>query len=135
MLYKFKSRSTADLILLEPQGRRLLQIIGKEPAARGIVTAAQIPAAISALEAAVAAEEQRIAQARADREAEGLSAEGEEDAQSDAVRLRQRAAPFIEMLRRSAAEDNDVVWGGVALWCFRCARRGAAPNIGPPARP
>jgi hypothetical protein len=59
----------------------------------------------------VAAEEQRIAQARADREAEGLSAEGEEDAQSDAVRLRQRAAPFIEMLRRSAAEDNDVVWG------------------------
>ncbi|MBP7412456.1 MULTISPECIES: DUF1840 domain-containing protein [Simplicispira] len=111
MLYKFKSRSTADLILLEPQGRRLLQIIGKEPAARGIVTAAQIPAAISALEAAVAAEEQRIAQARADREAEGLSAEGEEDAQSDAVRLRQRAAPFIEMLRRSAAEDNDVVWG------------------------
>ena len=88
-----------------------MQIIGKEPAARGIVTAAQIPAAISALEAAVAAEEQRIAQARADREAEGLSAEGEEDAQSDAVRLRQRAAPFIEMLRRSAAEDNDVVWG------------------------
>ena len=31
MLYKFKSRSTADLILLEPQGRRLLQIVGKEP--------------------------------------------------------------------------------------------------------
>ena len=58
-----------------------------------------------------AAAEARIAQARADREAEGLSAEGEEDAQSDAVRLRQRAAPFIEMLRRSAAEDNDVVWG------------------------
>jgi hypothetical protein len=111
MLYKFKSRSTADLILLEPQGRRLLQIIGKEPAASGIVTAAQIPTAISALEAAVAAEEQRIAQARAAREAEGLSADDDEDAQLGTVRLRQRAAPFIEMLRRSAAEGHDVVWG------------------------
>ena len=30
MLYKFKSRATADLILLEPQARRLLHIIGKD---------------------------------------------------------------------------------------------------------
>jgi len=29
----------------------------------------------------------------------------------DVVRLRQRAAPFIEMLKRSAAADVDVVWG------------------------
>ena len=111
MLYKFKSRSTADLILLEPQGRRLLQIIGKEPGVHGIVTAAQIPEAIRALEAAVAAEEQQMAQARAAREAEGLPAEPEDDAKAQTVRLRQRAAPFIEMLRRSAAEGHDVVWG------------------------
>ena len=31
-------------------------------------------------------------------------------AQRDTVSLRQRAAPFIDMLRRSAAEDCDVVW-------------------------
>ncbi|MDR6155297.1 hypothetical protein QF021_003386 [Acidovorax delafieldii] len=30
---------------------------------------------------------------------------------NEAVRLRQRAAPFIEMLKRSAAADVDVVWG------------------------
>ena len=41
MLYKFKSRATADLILLEPQARRLLHIMGKEPAASGIFTVAQ----------------------------------------------------------------------------------------------
>lgn len=28
------------------------------------------------------------------------------------VGLKQRAVPFIEMLRRSAAEQADVVWGG-----------------------
>ena len=51
MLYKFKSRATADLIMLEPQGRQIVTIIGKTPGASGIVTAAQIPGAIAALEA------------------------------------------------------------------------------------
>lgn len=106
MLYKFKSRATADLIMLEPQGRQIVSIIGKTPGTSGIVTVAQIPAAIAALEAAVAADE-----------AQPPVEDGQEDAGSateerkDTVRLRQRAAPFIDMLKRSAAEDADVVWG------------------------
>ena len=55
MLFKFKSRATADLIMLEPNGRRVLEIIGKTPDdEHGIITVEQIPAAISALEAASA---------------------------------------------------------------------------------
>ena len=124
MLYKFKSRSTADLILLEPQGRRLLQIIGKEPGPTGIVTAAQIPSAIEALESAVAAEErqaaaQQEAAAAAARQEQGTTNNNgdkndkdEADARrSEFVSLRQRAAPFIDMLRRSAEAGHDVVWG------------------------
>lgn len=110
MLFRFKSRATADLILLEPQAQRLLQIIGKEATPQGIVTLAQIPAAIAALQAAVADE--------ARREAEAPDALPDQDAppdpdapERDTVRLRQRAAPFIEMLRRSAAAGKDVVWG------------------------
>ena len=106
MLYKFKSRATADLILLEPHGRRLLQAMGREPARQGIVTAAQIPSAIAALEAAVAADE---AQPPTDAAEADEQAAAEE--RRDLVRLRQRAAPFIEMLRKSAAENTDVVWG------------------------
>jgi hypothetical protein len=101
MLFKFKSRATADLIMLEPNGRRVLEIIGKNPDdAHGIVTAEQIPAAIAALEAA--------GTAPADDE-EGADDEGQ-GTQRDPVSLRQRAAPFIDMLRRSAAEAHDVVW-------------------------
>ena len=37
MLYKFKSKAAGDLIMLEPNGRRVLQIIGKEPGPKGIV--------------------------------------------------------------------------------------------------
>ena len=99
MLYKFKSRATADLIMLEPQGRQIVTIIGKTPGTSGIVTAAQIPAAIAALEAAVIADEAQ----------ENDESAAEE--RHDVVRLRQRAAPFIEMLKRSAAADVDVVWG------------------------
>lgn len=104
MLYKFKSRAAADLIMLEPQGRQVVTIMGKTPGASGIVTAAQIPAAIAALEAAVAAEE---AQPPVDEAGE----EAVEQERVEAVRLRQRVAPLIEMLRRSAAEQVDVVWG------------------------
>lgn len=117
MLYKFKSRSTADLILLEPHGRRLLQIMGKETGPTGIITVAQIPAAVAALEAAVLDEERRVAAAQAqakqgqanapDDDAQGDSPQGD----SDTISLRQRAAPFIEMLRRSAQGGDDVVWG------------------------
>lgn len=109
MLYQFKSRAAADLILLEPHGRQILQTIGKTPDPTGILTAAQIPAALAALEAAVAADEARL------REAAQQAAEADpnapEDEPRDTVRLRQRAAPFIDLLRRSLQEDCDVVWG------------------------
>jgi len=104
MLYKFKSRATADVIMLEANGRQLLQIIGKSPDPHGIVTVAQIPGAISALEAAIAADDKRDQPAAAD--------EDERDAaeRANTVRLHQRAAPLIDMLRRSAAEGADVTW-------------------------
>lgn len=109
MLYKFKSRATADLIMLDAQGQRMLRIMGKEVAPQGIVTVAQIPAAIAAIEAAVAAEEGGAADPTA-QEAPPES-QGQPDDAPDRVTLRQRAAPFLDMLRRSAAEDADVVWG------------------------
>ena len=45
MLYKFKSRATADVIMLEPNGRQLVQILGKAPGQPGIVTVEQITGA------------------------------------------------------------------------------------------
>ena len=107
MLYKFKSRAAADLIMLEPQGRQILEIIGKAPSPSGIVTVAQIPDAISALEAAVLASEAQPPV----QESSDTQDDDDASARSDTVRLRQRAAPFIDMLRKSVAEKADVVWG------------------------
>ncbi|MBP7959510.1 MAG: DUF1840 domain-containing protein [Acidovorax sp.] len=103
MLYKFKSRSAPDLIMLEPHGRQILQIIGKTAGPTGIITAAQIPAAMAALQAAVAADE-ALTDAQEPTDDEAVE-------RPDTVRLHQRAAPFLEMLRRSVAQEHDVVWG------------------------
>ena len=107
MLYKFKSKTTGDLIMLEPNGRRVLQIVGKyDDDRRGILQAAEMPAAIAALEAAITQEEaeRRAAEAEA-------AAKGEELPEAEGVSLRQRATPFIEMLRRCQAANKEVVWG------------------------
>ena len=105
MLYKFKSQAAADVLMLQLNGEQMLRIIGKEPAPQGIVTVAQIPAAIAALEAAIVAHEGALAR----RQDSPLPEE--EEVEGDSVLLRQRAAPFIDLLRRSAAAGKDVVWG------------------------
>ena len=48
MLFKFKSKATGDLIMLEPNGRHVLQIIGKDPSVTGIILPVQMPAALAA---------------------------------------------------------------------------------------
>jgi cyclopropane-fatty-acyl-phospholipid synthase len=110
MLYKFKSKTTGDVIMLQPNGRRVLEIIGKDtqPGSgdKGIILPEHMPAAIAALEAAMSQEEAErkaaVAQALADNKTpphfEGIS-------------LRQRALPFIDMLRRSGPAGHEVVWG------------------------
>lgn len=107
MLYKFKSRAAPDLIMLEPNGRRVLQIVGKyDEDRRGILQVAEMPAAIAALEAAITQEEaeRRAAEAEA-------AARSEELPEQEGVSLRQRATPFIEMLRRCQAANKEIVWG------------------------
>lgn len=109
MLYKFKSRATADLIMLEVNGRQILEIIGKSPEAHGIVTVEQIPAAIAALEAAAAEDAARRAASGAN-EADEAEEEAPPSGAQDGVSLGRRVAPLVEMLRRSAAEGMDVTW-------------------------
>ncbi len=106
MLYKFKSKAAGDLIMMGPSGDQVLRIVGKDPAPKGIIEPDAMPAAIAALERAVAEDE--AARERAEREAE---AEGRTLAPREGVSLRQRAWPMVEMLRRAQAAGHDIVWG------------------------
>ncbi len=110
MLYKFKSKATGDLIMLQPNGRRVLNIIGKDTQAdtgdKGIILPEQMPAALAALEAAIVQEE-------AEHQAAVAAAleRFEPPPRFEAIALRQRARPFIEMLRRCQKAGQPVVWG------------------------
>jgi Domain of unknown function (DUF1840) len=116
MLFKFKSKATGDLIMLEPNGRRVLQIIGKDPSSTGIILPAQMPAALAALENAIASEEAIIAEAKAALKAENAFSDETEAAKTtynntDVVPLRQRALPFMELLKSSHSAGVEIVWG------------------------
>ncbi|MDI9232650.1 DUF1840 domain-containing protein [Limnohabitans lacus] len=108
MLFKFKSAAASDLIMLEADGRKLLKIMLGDDPVKGIVLAADIPARIAALEAAVAQDE-ALRQQHAEQSASDQ--ENDEAVVLDAVRLSQRATPMLKLLARSLAEQSDVVWG------------------------
>jgi len=107
MLYKFKSKATGDVIMLEPNGRRVLEIIGKDAGPKGIILPEEMPAAIGALEAAIAQDEKEQQELAAEAKAKGEVARGV----ADNVSLRQRAVPFVDMLRRASGAGKEIVWG------------------------
>jgi ribonuclease PH len=104
MLYRFKSQAAAPVIMLQANGEQMLDIVGKPITEQGVITAAQIPAAVQALQDAIAAHEAAASQVQQDPNAQV-------HVQGDGVMLRQRAVPFIELLQVSAQEGKDVVWG------------------------
>lgn len=106
MLYKFKSKSGSDVIMMGPSGDEVLRTIGKAPSPQGIIEPAAMPAAIQAIEQAVAADEAARAQAEAD-----AAAEGKKLAAREGVTLRQRAWPLVDLMKRAHGAGHDIVWG------------------------
>lgn len=108
-MFKFKSRAAGDLIMLEPNGRQILTLIGKYHGpddAKGILLPEHMPQAIADLQAAVEhdeAEKARLVQ-------QALDA-GEPAPRFEGITLRQRAVPFIEMMRRCHKAEREIVWG------------------------
>jgi hypothetical protein len=115
MLYKFKSKETSDLIMLEPHARQILSLIGKEPGAQGIVLPEEMMMAIQRLHDAVEADESAKAEAkRLAAEKSHVNEEavnGHHEEMSRQVSLRQRVTPFMDMLKRAQAAHVEVVWG------------------------
>jgi cyclopropane-fatty-acyl-phospholipid synthase len=116
MLYKFKSKATSDIIMLEPHGKLILKLIGKDSGVKGIIMPAEMMAAIDALHAAVEREELAIKAAKdaaneADHANEPGKASTHEADSRGTISLKQRVVPFVEMLKRAYSEDKEVVWG------------------------
>lgn len=101
MTYRFHSKAAGDVLMLGPAGDAVLQAMGIAPARQGIIEPAAMPAALRAVEAAVARDEAAPAST--------VVQDGDED--GAAVSLRQRAWPLVEMMKRAHAENEPIVWG------------------------
>lgn len=109
MAYTFKSRSAAGVTLLQANGDELLRLLGKAPSTRGAIPPEDLPAAIAAIEAAIAPQPAAPGQPGAAPPADAAAGEDE----PVVVTLRQRALPFLELLRRAQAANEPVTWGVV----------------------
>ena len=109
MLYKFKSKAAGDVIMLGPNGDQVMRIIGKEPAATGIIEVVHMPGAIAAIEAAIVHSEADSKAARATQPA--AAAPDAQHSGGERISLRQRAWPLVEMLKRAHAAGEPIVWG------------------------
>ena len=103
MIFTFKSRTTGDLIMLEEPAKQILDIIGKEPLSKGIITVEQLEDAIQKLEQAI--EEEAELQKEFAQEPDSHSGGGQD------VTLKQRAWPFLKMLKACQKAEVEVVWG------------------------
>jgi hypothetical protein len=104
-LYRFKSRETGDLVMLQQHGRRILEILGKSTD-KGVIQSSEMAAAQVALREAAEAEVEEQNRLR-----EEAKAKGEVAPEFDQVSLHTRNLPFVEMMQRCAQAKVDIVWG------------------------
>lgn len=108
-LVVFRSKAAGEIFMFAETARRIFQIIGKDEGPRGVITAEQVPDALTRLQAAVDEEKEQIR--AAEREARDAD-RGEAEAVSQrAITLGQRAFPLLEMLRAAQKKKVDVTWG------------------------
>ena len=107
MLFEFKSKATGTLIMTDAVGRQALDVIGKAATTAGIITVADMPFALQALRQAFASSK-ALGKAAGQNEADHQ--QGDKDSEPT-VSLANRLLPLIEMIERSHAAGEDIVWG------------------------
>ncbi len=91
MLVKFSSPASADMMMFEEVAHKLIQLMGHSDSIPGSIPEEDIAQALERLSTAVGAESS--------------------PAQGNAVNLRQRAFPLLEMLKRAQRDETYIMWG------------------------
>ncbi|MGZ8253347.1 MAG: DUF1840 domain-containing protein [Burkholderiaceae bacterium] len=109
-LVVFRSKAAGEIFMFAETARRIFQILGRQEAPRGVITAEQVPEALRKLVDAV--DEEKAQLKAAQEEADLEDKQGEPGAQQQRpITLGQRAFPLIEMLRAAEKMKVDVTWG------------------------
>ena len=121
----FKSRASADIIMIDKHAKPILDLLGKD-VKQGIITPEQTASAIGKLEQEIARikELERLkAEEQAKKEAEKAAEEADDDDKDDpdddgkeamaepAVSFAARSYPFLQMLKAALKKEESVFWG------------------------
>ncbi len=112
MIVTFQSPASGDVIMFGDVAQRMMKLMGKDVADKGIVTVEQLPEAIARLKAAIEEDKQQRAGKR-DEDLPQTEPDRSGSAQSSRpfVTLTQRAVPLLELLEWSLKKKKPVVWG------------------------
>lgn len=113
MLVTFKSKSAAEVLMYEEHAKRILDLLGKD-VKRGVITSAEMPTAVTKLEAEIA--ESRLHPTSEEVRRDVLAHHGDEGDDNEHepvefVSFATRAYPLLEMLRAARHDGHDVMWG------------------------
>ena len=97
MLVTFTTKAYADITMFGDVALALLKMMGHSGTVPSAILAADVPAALSRLKAAINA-------------AKANPANEDKGADDEAVSIAHRALPLIELLAAAAKENCDVMW-------------------------
>ena len=108
MLIVFKSKAAGDVMMFGDVAQSLMEVMGKDPGDKGIVTVEQLPGAIARLKAAVAQDKAERPVVDHD---ERLFEKTPEAGKREHVSPARRDVPLLELLEYSRKEKVPVTWG------------------------
>jgi hypothetical protein len=111
MIYEFQTAAGGKITYTDVVGAQLLHVIGKKPGPRGVITVEDIPAALAAIDAAIARARERPAEQKKDLEPHARNETDEDREKPPVVSLAQRAFPFVDLLKFALREKENVTWG------------------------
>ncbi|MFM2008878.1 MAG: hypothetical protein RIR02_828 [Pseudomonadota bacterium] len=105
MLITFKSKAAADVLMYQQHAQPMLNVLGKL-IERGVITAEEMPDAITKLEA-------EIARQKVSHGAQQDDNEDQQDHQQamQSVGFAVRAFPLLEMMRAAKRDHAFIMWG------------------------
>ena len=106
MLIPFRSKVTADFFMFEQHVRALFELMGKPYTAQGVMTGLEAGRFAQALSVHLNA-----LPPASDTSSVNPDDAGSAQDSAQAVGLKQRAWPLIDMLTRASSKNVDVVWG------------------------
>lgn len=113
MLVRFKSKAAAEVLMYEEHARRILDLFHKD-LARGVITAEEMPQAVSKLEAEIAESRMHPISDEVSHDITAHHGEAGDDNEHEPVEVvtfATRAYPLLEMMRAAARDRKDVMWG------------------------